>query len=242
MRQVSFAVIAVIGGILMLCFCGAGLACSVGFAPLLSDEADKIENLPTTTDVRAGTEVALTGTLSDNPAITSDPDVPNIGSYEVVAYQVETAQTSTSRSGGRTRTSLRWETDRTVVNTLTMEVEGRAVTFVGEEGITLNGDMLTFNEDGTQSAGSKRVRGFRNGDLVTIVATRTSSGDFSASQLYGGTRDGLVSDTRTVSAIMRYAGYCLLGIGAAIGLGLLVAGYFLLRTRPSGDTPAAAGA
>jgi hypothetical protein len=231
-KRIPFLIIGLVGVGMICCFGGVGAACSLGFSPLFSDRAAKIADMPTTTDVRVGEQAALTGVLSNNAIITSDPDMGDITAYEMVAYKVETYDRRTTGSGSRRRTTGSWTTTRTAVNTLTMDVDGHLVTFSGEDAVKLTGDLHNFQEDETLQDGSQRVSGFRNGDQVTIVAERQESGAFLADELYGGTRDELVSDTRTAAAIFRYGGYGLMVCGGGIGLVLLIGSVALaLRKR-----------
>jgi hypothetical protein len=92
--------------------------------------------------------------------------------------------------------------------------------------------MHAFPTSGSFSQGDHRVRGFQEGDLVTIVAKHMEDGRFMADELYGGTRDELVSDTRTVAKVFRYIGYGLMAVAAVLTVvALIIGGFFLSRRR-----------
>jgi hypothetical protein len=230
MSKIPVLIIGLLGIGMICCLGGAGAACSMGFSPLLSDRADEIEDMPTTPDVSVGEEVALTGILSDNPPITDDPEL-DIAQYELVAYKVEIYNTHRTGTGSNRRTRGDWDTLRTVVDSLTMEVEGQVITINGDANVTLGGSLHTYNADQIQSDGSRRVSGFLNGDQVTMVGERLESGEFVPDQLYGGTREELVSDTRTGAKIFRYVGYALMVCGGGIGLLFVLGAVALSRRR-----------
>lgn len=234
MKKFSALTIGLVG-LFLVCCCGAtGAACSLGIAPLLDDRASEIARMPTTPDVAVGKKAALTGFLSGNTPITSDPDMPDIADYDVVAYQVQVYEQRTSGSGSSRRTSHSWDTKRTVVNTLNLDVNGETVTCYPDDTPTFNGRMQTFPQSGSFSEGDHRVRGFQDGDLLTIVAKRMEDGRFMADEYYGGTRDELVSDTRTVAKIFRYIGYAVMAVSGFLLLVLLliVGGVILAKRNP----------
>jgi hypothetical protein len=232
MKKVSLLTASVVL-FLMICCCGVtGLICSQGVGRLIDKRATEIAEMSTTPDVAVGKQAALTGTLTGNASITSDPDLPNIADYNVVAYEVQVYERRTSGSGSSRRTSYSWNTTRTVVNTLTLEVNGQTVTVYAADNISFNGDMHAFPTGGSFSQGDHRVRGFQEGDLVTIVAKHMEDGRFMADELYGGTRDELVSDTRTVAKIFRYIGYGMMAVAAVLtAVALIIGGFFLSRRR-----------
>lgn len=229
MNKIPLLVFGLAGAFFMFCCCATGAACSLGFSPAIDKRASDIAKRPTTPDVAAGTNVALTGTLSGNPTVSSDPDVPEIAQYNVVAYKVESYEKSTSGSGSSRRTTGSWRLVRTVVNSLKMTVGGQSVSFYAGSSMTLGGQLHTLPENSAPAYGSKRVSGFQNGDQITVVAKRMGDGRFLADELYGGTRDELVSGKRAVAGVLRYGGYALMGVGGFIGLIMLVVAFIALK-------------
>lgn len=237
MRQISALGLALIGIFALLCIGGVGALCSLAIAPALNEEADKIAELPTTPDVQTGEKAALTGDLSGNTLITSDPDIPNIAAYKVVAYRIEKYTTSTSGSGSKRRTTHSWKTYKTVINTLKLDVDGTAVSFYASDGIDISGDMHNFQEQTVLTSGDLRVVGFRDGDRVTIVGKRMGD-EFMAEKLHGGTRGDLVSDTRTAAKVFRYLGFGTMACGGLVAVGLIGTAILLVwRKKPDPVVP-----
>ncbi len=239
MRQISALGLALIGIFAFLCLGGIGALCALAVAPAMTNEANDIADMPTTPDVATGEEAALTGTLTGNTAITSDPEIDQIADYKVVAYNVERYTRSTSGTGKNRRTTNRWEKIRTVMNTLKMEVGGTPVTFYGKDNVKLDGDMHSFQEGTTITSGDLRVIGFRDGDQVTVVGKRMGDGQFMIDQMYGGTRDDLVANTRLAAKVFRYLGFGSMVCGGLVAIGLLGTAVLLVyRKKPDAPPPA----
>ncbi len=228
MKKVSLLTVGLVTLFLICCCGGTGLLCSQGLGGLLDKRADEVSGLPTTPDVATGKKAVLTGILTGNAPITSDPDVPDIAQYEVVAYQVQVYERRTTGSGSSRRTSNSWNTTRTVVGTLKLDVQDETITFTRDTSLGFNGSMHVFPDGGSFSEGDHRVRGFQNGDLLTIVARRGENGQFTADELYGGTRDQLIANTRTLARVFRYGGYALLIFAGFFTVVMAIIGGFIL--------------
>jgi hypothetical protein len=236
MKQVPTIVLIIIGIFVFIC-CGCGIAGSLGASNWFSNRADKIEKLPTTTNVNTGEDTVLTGTLDGNTVLANDPDAGDISEYGLVMYQFQRYDRTTRRNNnGGNRTSGSWDTVRTEFQPLTMTVNGETIRFDRKGSFSINGDLTTYNLDGGSTTdGSRRLRGFRNGDLVTIVAEKQSDGSFKADEIYGGTRDDLIKNTRTAATIFRYCGYGMVVVGGVLGLVLVV---LLIIARQAAKTTA----
>lgn len=229
-------------GVIGCIFFSCGGLMAFGLAPSLEDRAAELNTLPTTPDVAVGQEAILTGTLSENETITTDPEISNIASYELVAYLVERYERSTSGTGSNRRTTGSWRIDRRVVDTLTLDVNGTLVDLIGDDLSTaLNGTPHEFRVDGsnTLSNGSRRVRGFRNGDQVTIVGERTLNGSFETSEIYGGTREQLIENAETGAAVAKYLGLAFMGCSLVVMLifGIVAAVVMLANRRRAQSEP-----
>jgi len=162
-------------------FCGIGNWVIVPIArPMIYNEYEEIAAMPATPDIATGEKAVLTGILSDNKTISTDPEIDTIAQYELIAYQVETYSKGS------------WSTTRELVAILRMEVNGQTVAFRTDTETTFDGIHEFYVDQGDLRDGSRRVRGFRNHDQVTIIAKRTAEDIFLAQELYGGTRDDLL--------------------------------------------------
>jgi hypothetical protein len=62
------------------------------------------------------------------------------------------------------------------------------------------------------------VQGFHSGDSVTIVAERTADGSFLADEIFGGSREQLITNTRLGASLFRYMGYGFMCVSAIAGI------------------------
>ncbi|MCD4685650.1 MAG: hypothetical protein K8S97_06920 [Anaerolineae bacterium] len=205
--------------------------------PRQDREARHIDNLPDLTyDQLAtqspGTEVALTGTLVDNGSRANDEY--GVTGLELVAYEVHEWDVYTDSDGD---VSGSWDLLYRDIASLAMQFGSGIVTVERDDsaaGITLDGalyETITREGSGNRSAmydgrsypdGSWRVRGFRNGDQITVLGAISASGGVTPDQLYAGTRADLVADLRNNARFLRLFGLVFGGIGAILGVVALV--------------------
>lgn len=197
-------------GIICLFFsCGGFLAFYV--APSMEDRAAELQTLPTSPDVAVGQQAVLTGELSNNPTIKTDARVSNIATYELVAYEIERYDPT---EGSRTRSGT-WVYEGRVLPDLQMEVNGTLISFSGYS-MTLPNETITYETSGNGQRW--RVRGFRNGDLITMAGRRTADGRFEAGEIMGGTREQLIQYKESGATDSRYVGLLCLACGLMVML------------------------
>jgi hypothetical protein len=191
---------AVIAAVLFL-ICGALLAFVI--SPQQALEWRRIENLPEL-DAAAfaatatGEEVAVTGILDGNEALTDD----GLIAYQHERWDVKPPDDEDDSPSGS------WETIKKVVPALTIEIKGGTLTTTPVDSATLDGSLheTLVRGTGTQSAsyqgqqlpeGSERTRGFKNGDLATVVGKKSSTGDLIPARIFGGDRVQMVESIRS---------------------------------------------
>ena len=192
-------------GVVAVCFLAGGAAMAFWLSPQQALEWRRIEGLPELDavaygNVATGDEVAITGTLVDNPDQTKEG---------LVAYIEERWDVSTSSGSSSTpdnKPSGSWTTIDTVIPVLVVSMAGGSIKTVAVNSGNLGGDMhqtAIKRGTGTEKAsydgqllpeGSTRMRGFSNGDLVTVVGSKASTGDLIPDRLFGGDRVQLVQN------------------------------------------------
>jgi len=194
-------------GLVSICFLVMGAAMAFWLSPQQALEWRRIEGLPELdatayNAVATGEDVAITGTLIDNPAQTDDG---------LVAYVQEEWDVSISSSSddSDSEPSGSWKTVDTVVPPLTLSVAGGNIKTVAASSADLDGDTHSTaikRGQGTEQAeyegqllpeGSTRMQGFSNGDLVTVVGSKASTGDLIPHRLFGGDRVQLIENIRS---------------------------------------------
>lgn len=221
--------------------CGALLAFVL--SPQQALQARRIERLPSMTaeDLAAaapGDDVLLTGRLEDNPVVAPDGFV----AYTRERWQISQS-TPGSQSGSPSATpGGRWETVERVVPDLALSVGGRTVSILRADGVALSGALherlvrATSSQkagyDGQLLAeGSERLRGFYNGDLVTVLGNRASTGDVIPDELFAGDRVAFVAQKKSAARGLFVGGLCLMGLAPVVLVGGVLAGLFGRRRR-----------
>lgn len=210
-------------GFAAVCFLAFGALLAFVLSPQQAMEWRRIEGLPEL-DAAAyaatgiGEEVALTGTLTDNAAQVSEELV----AYVREQWEIEPAnRTDDSTSNDEPEGS--WNTVETVVPALTIAINGGNIKTISVGSATLGGNMReTAIQQGRGSEkadyngqqlpeGSTRMRGFANGDVVTIVGHKASTGDVTPERIFGGDRVQLIENIRSGARTM-----------FAIGIGMMI--------------------
>ena len=238
---INIAVPLIIGSI----FLGMALYLWLVAAPDQDNEASHIEGLPGTslaqyTDLPAGTEVAIRVMLVNNMTLTDD--FYDVRTYELVAYKVDEWNVTTDSEGDE---SGKWHTISHNIPSLTFQFEDAQYTLIREQrgaGLSFSGDLYEFlqrSASGKEASydgeklrdGSHRIRGFRDGDTVTVVGTRTAQGDVIPTRLHGGDRQSLVDDIRGEAHQARLVGGLFGCVGGVMLLWLVWGVRSLLRGR-----------
>ncbi|MBN1120479.1 MAG: hypothetical protein JXJ17_05335 [Anaerolineae bacterium] len=215
-----------------ICFLALGAVMAFVISPQQAAEWRRIQNLPELTassfaGVQTGEAVAITGKLEDN-----DP----LNVYEHVAYTVEEWQVEPPDEDDSTADGS-WSTIETVVPELNVSISGGTVRTTAVNQATLGGGLdeiideaysrQTAKYDGRElSEGSLRIRGFRDGNLVTVVGKKGSSGDLVPDRLYAGDRVELVDSIRASARTTFVIGIVMMVISPLVLVGGILAAIF----------------
>ena len=179
-------------------------------SPQQAVEWRRINNLPeldvnSFQAVASGEELAVTGRLEGNPLLTEE----GLVAYVSERWDVDPGEQAEDDSEPD-EPSGSWNEIETVAPALAIAINGGGVTTVTVTDVTTGGIMMTTPiEQGKGSGslaadfegvvvldGSTRERGYRNGDLITIVGRKTSTGEILPERFYGGDRVALVEEIR----------------------------------------------
>lgn len=235
--------------LLGICLFGAGVYAFFNVAAGLSSEADRVEALPGDdsglfVDLQPGREVAITGTLVDNTRATS----PNahveqvIQQFDLVAYTVDEWHVRRVNSDGSVRYQGSWERQSQFIpEALGLDYGNETVYISAPNGTPVmenlrHSDVRQVPGSGLDSAhydgeslrhGALRVRGYQNGDTLTVVGTTQSRTLIHVTDLYGGTRSAYIDHLRGEAEAQRLGGVAFMIIGVVFVLiGLMQAGVF----------------
>jgi len=219
---------------IFLLACGALLAFVL--APQQALQARRVERLPVMAaeDVDAaapGDDVLITGRLEDNPVIAEDGFVAYVREVWVVERPTPTGQTSARRS----EPVGKWEVIERDVPDLTVNVDGRLVQIQRTNGVAMSGALherliyaRTFYAEeawyqGVKlKEGSERLRGLYNGDRITVLGTRASTGGVVPEELFAGDRETLIQRKKSSVRSLLVFGFCLMGLApVALVVGIL---------------------
>ncbi len=221
--------------------CGALMAFVL--FPHQAIEARNIARLPDMSaedvDVAApGDKVLISGRLEDNPILIRGDFV----AYKRERWRVTQPTPSSSQSATQNaQPSGQWQSVERVVPDLTLEVNDRRVNLLRADNVTLSGPLherlirayssLRAEYNGQELAeGSERVRGFYNGDLVTALGSKASTGGVIPTELFAGDRVAFAQYKKSAAQSLLFFGLCLMGLSPAI-LGGGILSSFLSRRR-----------
>jgi len=215
-NRISSAVAAGIAAVFML-ICGAIMAFVI--SPQQALEWRRVQSLPELdaaafAATASGEAVAITGTLEGNePA----------GENDLVAFYRDNwnVETPDPAEDEATEPSGTWVRTETVVPPLNIAVSGGTVTTLSASSPNFGGNLHesrvlgegpeTANDgDEELPEGTVRTRGFKNGDLITVVGDKGSSGDLAPKRLYGGDRVQLVENIRAGARAAFVAGIAMM--------------------------------
>lgn len=182
-------------GISALC-CLSGALMTFVFSPAQALQAIHISRLPLmdALDIQSaapGDTLLLTATLRDN--------VPPQGKVDLVAYSIEEWRVTQPDDSGRGSQDAkpfgRWQMVETVVPELTMELDGQRVSLhrfaevrlsgaLHEEMVQSNHPLQAMDGDELFPNGTRRYRGLRNGDWVTVLGKKASDDGVNPEQLF----------------------------------------------------------
>lgn len=219
---------AIAAGGAALCFLAFGALFAFVLSPQQAMEWRRIEGLPeldaaSYTATAIGAEAVLTGTLADNP-----DQSDGLVAYVKEQWEVTPAN-KTDDSSSNDKPTGSWTTVETTVPALTLAVNGGTVKTIAVSSANLGGNMhetAIKQGRGSEKAdysgqqlpeGSTRMRGFSNGDLVTVVGHKASTGDLTPNRIFGGDRVQLVENIRSGARTM-----------FTIGIGMMICSPIIL--------------
>nr|MBN1228321.1 hypothetical protein [Anaerolineae bacterium] len=199
-ERISGTVAAVIGAICLLAF-GAFLAFVI--SPQQAAEWRRVQNLPelSLSEVQAassGTLIALTGTLEGNDRLLADGFV----AYETKRWDVSPPSDNEDEPDGS------WTHVESQIPALTIAYDGGTIATVADNGASVAGNLHEVITDGqgsysdtyngrTLRDGALHTQGFFDGDLITVVGKKASSGGIVPDRLFGGDRVQLVDHIKS---------------------------------------------
>jgi hypothetical protein len=232
------AVVAAVIGALMACVCGAVM--TFYLAPRQALEANRIGNLPQmnaehVSSSAAGTEIMVTGSLSDNAALFDDSDL--------VAYTLhEWVVTYSEDSDGNETVDGSWNFVETTVPDLNLNVGGQVLKVLAASQPSLDGnlreefaytDSLDVADDGVESIpdGSQRYKGFYDGDLVTVLGQKSSTGGVIPEKLFAGDRVAFEQSEVDAAKGLLMGGIAFMACAPVILIGGILGAIFGRRKR-----------
>ena len=152
--------------------------------------------------LKTGDQAAITGKLADNKTLTAD----GLVAYEKDVWKVSQPDSSSS-TGTPATLSGSWNIVETHAPELSVTISGGTITTATASQVTIGGNLhVTFQPSSSTLIAdyqgtplpdqSTRLQGFDNGDLLTVVGQKSSTGALIPSRLYGGDRVQLVNDIR----------------------------------------------
>lgn len=230
-RQRLNLVLAVTALSLFCCFCGSLMAFVI--APGQALQASRIARMPQmdaemVRDAAAGDPLLISGTLAGN--------TPLLDTTDLVAYR-EDQWLVTVPSASDADPSGRWQTVRTVVPQLTFTVNDQSLTILVAEDVRLGGPLheaILTTDSPTRATyegeslpnGTQRLQGFRNGDMITVLGNKASTGGIIPEQLFLGDRIAFEEDQRNAASALLYSGICMMLLAPGILVGGLLYALF----------------
>ena len=220
-----------------ICFLAFGAVMAFVISPQQAAEWRRIQNLPELTastfaSTATGEEVAVTGTLEGNAPLNA---------YNHVAYTVDEWRVDPPDEDDSTPVGS-WSSIETVVPELSVAISGGTISTTGVNSATMGGNLdeivdeafssQTAKYDGRDlGEGSLRIRGFREGNLITVVGNKASTGDLIPERLYGGDRVQLVDSIRASARTTFIIGIVMMVISPLVLVGGLIGAAFGKRRR-----------
>ncbi|HEC22110.1 MAG TPA: hypothetical protein ENI95_04230 [Chloroflexi bacterium] len=225
-----------VGAFLLLCF-GAFLAFVI--SPRQALEWRRVNNLPQLdaeayAALPAGEEALITGTLQGNQALTDD----GLVAYIREIWEVEPPDPDSESEEPKGA----WRLEEKAAPALTIAISGGTVitvpnadpSFAGNLHETLAtgpGPLSARDGDRSLPDGSVRTRGFRDGDLITVLGRKASTGDLIPERLFAGDRVQLVEHIQSGARAAFTAGLVMIACAPLVLIGGTLAILFGRRRR-----------
>jgi hypothetical protein len=235
-ERIGAAIGAVIGAIFLL---GCGALLVLFLSPKQAIEANRIEKMPEmgTREVEAapsGDDVLVTGRLEDNPLM----DAGGFVAYEMEEWTV----TLPDPDDPEDEPEGDWETVEQLVPNLSLNVNGKILRILGSDDATLSGllnEEIIYSEGYEEAEydgewvphGSLRLRGFFNGDLVTVLGKKASAGGIIPEELYGGDRVAFADSKHRAARGLLIGGIVMMACSPVVLVGGLLSALFGRRRR-----------
>ena len=229
LRQRIRSVLA-IAALSVLCLLCGGLT-AFGFAPAQAVQAYRISRMPVTEDVaqvaaaETGEELLFTGVLRDNA-----PLLDRFVAYSAEEWKVTVPSDDTR---GSSEPSGHWESAETVIPALTLELDGQPVSLRETGSARLSGSLhvqmvrgdspLQAEHEGELLPdGTRRYRGFFDGDQVTVLGRKSADGGVLPEHLFGGDRPQFEESQRQAASGLFMAGLCMMAFAPLLLIGGLL--------------------
>lgn len=234
---VTAAVIAAIA------FCCCGAVMTFYLSPRQALQANRIASMPQmdaayVLDVNPGADILITGELAGN-----EPLLPE---HPFVAYSLETWRVTPPDPDSDSQTaSGRWEKTVSSLPALHITVGGKELEILRSDDARLSGGLreTIVPGEGPESAadgeierpdGTLRYRGFYDGDLVTVLGVKASTGGVIPEELFAGDRVEFEASQVEAAKGLLYGGIAMLVCAPVVLVGGGLLALFRRRKRSGG--------
>ena len=237
-RERIRAVIAAVVGSILFCICGTFL--TFVMAPRQAIEANRVGNLPqmdaaSVAAAAAGDDVLITGSLVDNEIV----DEGGYVAYELYEWVV-TLPDADDDEESQPRGS--WNLVETVAPDLNLDVNGSTLLILAsaspnfggnlhEEIIAGEGLEQAEYEDELLPEDSLRLEGLFNGDLLTVLGSKGSTGGIVPVDLFAGDRVAFEQSEVDAAKGLLFAGICFMVFAPIVLVGGFLGAIFGRRRR-----------
>ena len=221
---------------------GCGLLFSLYLAPQQKLEARRIEQLPlmdasTVAQASPDDDIVVTGYLTDNQVVFPEDQFV---AYEMEEWRVTVPEYDPDNPNQEPDGS--WESVERAIPELIVDVGGQIVISLRVEDASMNGALheSIFESNGFYEAeymgdrlpeGSRRVRGFYNGDLITLWGKKAVSGGIIPDELYAGDRVSFEESQHAQAKGLLIAGVSMLVISPIVLVGGTLSAIFGRRQK-----------
>lgn len=235
-ERIGSAVGAVIGAFFLL---GCGAVLAFVLSPQQALEARRIEKMPlmdagSVASAAAGEDILVTGWLADNPLMDEEGFVAY--SLEEWVVTLPDPDDSSDEPDGD------WKTIEQLVPELMIQVEGEMVRTLEGDNVRLTGSLneALIYSDGYDEAkyegewlphGSQRLRGFFNGDLVSVLGQKGSVGGIIPEELYAGDRVAFAESKHDAAKGLFIGGIVMMVCAPLVLVGGVLGGLFGRQRR-----------
>jgi hypothetical protein len=220
--------------------CLSGIFLTFVLAPGQALQARRVARMPimnaaAVESASPGDLILVTGNLTGNP--------PARSGSELVAYDSEEWEISyPDNDEGDNQPRGDWSSLETIIPELTLDLNGNSLDILADNTAHLNGNLREEIVEGHGSGwadydgmdlpeGSRRFRGVRDGDLVTVYGEKSSTGGVIPDEIFAGDRVAFEENQRQQATGLLYAGLCSILLAPIILLGGFVSIIRSIRRR-----------